>query len=139
MNRRKAREYAFILLFQYRFQPNDMEEILADFFAQYDAGEQAGYIRDVVEGTVREIFKEMKHPYTIGLFQSIPSLKEDVKRLKPIDGLMPDPMKLPPGCCFSTRCPYAEEKCRQIHPELVQAEGSDTHRIRCLKWKNIAQ
>ena len=55
MNRRKAREYAFILLFQYRFQPNDMEEILADFFAQYDAGEQAGYIRDVVEGTVREI------------------------------------------------------------------------------------
>lgn len=93
----------------------------------------------VEEGTVREIFKEMKHPYTIGLFQSIPSLKEDVKRLKPIDGLMPDPMKLPSGCCFSTRCPYAEEKCRQVHPELVQAEGSATHRIRCLKWKNTAQ
>lgn len=55
MNRRKAREYAFILLFQYKFQPNDMPEILADFFAQYDAGEQAEYIRDVVEGTVAHI------------------------------------------------------------------------------------
>lgn len=53
MNRRKAREYAFILLFQYKFQPNDMPEILADFFAQYDAGEQADYIRDAVEGTVK--------------------------------------------------------------------------------------
>lgn len=55
MNRRKAREYAFILLFQYKFQPNDMQDILADFFAQYDAGEQADYIQDVVEGTVKHI------------------------------------------------------------------------------------
>lgn len=53
MNRRKAREYAFILLFQYKFQPDDMPEILEDFFAQYDAGGQADYIRDVVEGTVK--------------------------------------------------------------------------------------
>ena len=55
MNRRKAREYTFILLFQYKFQPNEMQDILADFFAQYDAGEQAEYIRDVVEGTVKNI------------------------------------------------------------------------------------
>lgn len=55
MNRRKAREYTFILLFQYKFQPNEMQDILVDFFAQYDAGEQAEYIRDVVEGTVKNI------------------------------------------------------------------------------------
>ena len=90
----------------------------------------------VEEGTVREIFKEMKHPYTIGLFQSIPNLKDDVERLKPIEGLMPDPMNLPAGCSFSTRCPYADENCRQNHPKLEQIRESDTHRVRCLKWQN---
>lgn len=55
MNRRKAREYAFILLFQYKFQPNDMPEILEDFFSQYDAGQQSEYIRSAVEGTVENM------------------------------------------------------------------------------------
>ena len=90
----------------------------------------------VEEGTVREIFKDMKHPYTIGLFQSIPNLKDDVERLKPIDGLMPDPMNLPDGCSFSTRCPYADENCRQNHPKLEHIGESATHRVRCLKWQN---
>ena len=92
----------------------------------------------VEEGTVREIFKDMRHPYTIGLFQSIPNLKDEVERLKPIEGLMPDPVNLPTGCSFSTRCPYADEACRQNHPKLEQAEGSDTHWVRCLKWRNTA-
>jgi len=55
MNRRKAREYAFILLFEYKFQPEDIQEILDDFLKEHDAGEQEGYIRQVVEGTVSHV------------------------------------------------------------------------------------
>lgn len=52
INRRKAREYAFILLFEYKFQPNDITELLADFLAEHDAGSQEAYIKEVVEGVV---------------------------------------------------------------------------------------
>ncbi len=55
INRRKAREYAFILLFEYRFQPEEIQEILDEFLAEHDIGEQAGYIREVVEGTVSHV------------------------------------------------------------------------------------
>lgn len=55
INRRKAREYAFVLLFEYKFQPEEIHEILEDFLAEHDAGEQAAYIREVVEGTVAHI------------------------------------------------------------------------------------
>ena len=62
------------------------------------------YAGEVVEyGTLREIYKDTKHPYTEGLFGSIPSLTSDVKRLQAIDGMMPDPTKLPEGCVFWIR------------------------------------
>ncbi len=55
MNRRKAREYAFILLFEYRFQPDVINDIIEDFFAENDAGKQEEYIRDVVFGAISHI------------------------------------------------------------------------------------
>lgn len=55
MNRRKAREYAFILLFEYKFQPEDIYELTESFFAEYDAGDQESYIRDVIEGTLNHL------------------------------------------------------------------------------------
>lgn len=55
MNRRKAREYAFILLFEYKFQPDEIHNILDDFFTEYDTGEQKEYIRSVVEGVIENI------------------------------------------------------------------------------------
>ncbi len=55
INRRKAREYAFILLFEYRFQPENIQEILEDFLAEHDTGEQESYIRKVVEGAVSHV------------------------------------------------------------------------------------
>ena len=88
------------------------------------------YAGEVVEyGTVFEIFDTMLHPYTHGLIHSIPSLNRDVRRLKPIDGMMPDPMCLPEGCSFSPRCPFAREKCRAEHPQLMPVEGE--HSVRC--------
>ena len=55
INRRKAREYAFILLFEYKFQPEEIQNLLDNFLEEHDAGNQAAYIREVVEGTVSHI------------------------------------------------------------------------------------
>lgn len=89
------------------------------------------YAGEIVEyGNLEHIFENVKHPYTIGLFESIPSLDKDVDRLKPIAGLMPDPANLPNGCKFHPRCPYATERCKDRHPELVEVEPG--HRVRCL-------
>ena len=95
------------------------------------------YAGEIVEyGTVHEIFKERVHPYTIGLFDSIPKMNEDVTRLKPIVGLMPDPTDLPCGCKFHERCQYCTEECKERVPEMVQL--SPTHQVRCIHWKEVA-
>ncbi len=94
------------------------------------------YAGEVVEsGTVRDIFKNMKHPYTEGLFASIPNIAEDVRRLKPIDGLMPDPTSLPKGCKFHTRCKYAQDVCRNEHPKMTLV--NDRHIVRCFIQENL--
>lgn len=92
------------------------------------------YAGEVVEyGTLREIYKDTKHPYTEGLFGSIPSLTSDVKRLQAIDGMMPDPTKLPEGCVFCERCKYAVPECSKNHPEMVTVGG--THQVRCIRYR----
>lgn len=88
-------------------------------------------------GTLREIYKNTLHPYTIGLFESIPDLKNDVKRLKPIPGMVPDATKEIKGCPFANRCPYAEEKCKMEKPELKKVDGS--HCVRCHKVKEAVR
>ena len=84
----------------------------------------------VEESTMTEIFDYPSHPYTIGLFNSLPRLSGTEKRLKPIAGLMPDPANLPPGCKFSDRCPKATEACRQTNPVPVEARPG--HMVKCL-------
>ncbi len=88
------------------------------------------YAGEIVEyGTLADIFTgEEHHPYTVGLFGSIPSLTENSARLHPIDGLMPDPTDLPKGCSFSPRCGKCMELCRQKKPEVYEKDG---HQIRC--------
>ena len=92
------------------------------------------YAGEVVEyGTLREIYKDTKHPYTEGLFGSIPSLTSDVKRLQAIDGMMPDPTKLPEGCVFCERCKYAVPECSKNPPGMVTVGG--THQVRCIRYR----
>lgn len=88
------------------------------------------YAGEIVEkGTVQDIFEgEVHHPYTIGLFGSVPDLIKKTDRLNPIDGLMPDPTELPPGCRFAERCPYRKDICTQTSPALVEL---GTHQIKC--------
>lgn len=88
------------------------------------------YAGEIIEfGTLEEIYTNCKHPYTKGLFNSIPSLKQKVRRLEPIEGLMPNPAELPRGCKFNPRCPYATDKCREIEPVATQV--SEGHTVRC--------
>ncbi|WP_353096818.1 ABC transporter ATP-binding protein [Tissierella praeacuta] len=89
------------------------------------------YAGEIVEyANIEELFENPKHPYTKGLFGSIPSLDEEVDRLKPIKGLMPDPTNLPSGCKFHPRCVYATEACKDNQPKDVQV--TDGHRVKCL-------
>lgn len=96
------------------------------------------YAGEILEsGTIREVYSPgAHHPYTEGLFDSIPSLTENVSRLSPIDGLMPDPTDLPQGCKFHPRCKYCTEKCRNELPPL-HVEG--THMIRCHRVGEIKE
>ncbi len=88
------------------------------------------YAGEIIEfGRMEDIFDEGKHhPYTVGLFNSIPDLEGEVSRLSPIDGLMPDPTDLPEGCKFSPRCPRCMEICKTEPPGEFAESG---HRIRC--------
>jgi len=88
------------------------------------------YAGSIIEsGTAEDIFlSDDHHPYTVGLFNSIPNLDEKTERLKPITGLMPDPTDLPPGCSFAPRCPHKMEICeKQRPPDFVKG----THQIAC--------
>ena len=87
--------------------------------------------RIVEKGTVDDVFNSMLHPYTEGLFNSLPNLKEQGEMLEPIKGLMPDPADLPPGCTFAPRCPYATEACSASVPTLQSVDGSSTHFVAC--------
>ena len=80
------------------------------------------YAGEIIEfGTAEDVFNgEKHHPYTVGLFGAIPSLTSEAKRLKPIDGLMPDPTALPEGCKFHPRCPHCTEECKTGEPYLYQ-------------------
>ena len=99
------------------------------------------YAGEIVEtGTVHDIFRHKLHPYTAGLFSSIPNINEDVERLVPIDGLMPDPTDLPAGCAFCERCRFATEQCRTEHPHLVNMGGEEgSHQVRCLRYKETRE
>ncbi len=89
------------------------------------------YAGEIVEyGTLEHIFNDPRHPYTQGLFRSLPSLHRKVRRLEPIPGLMPDPMALPTGCKFHPRCPAAQDRCAKERPGLFEVESG--HQVRCL-------
>ena len=91
------------------------------------------YAGEIVEyGMIEDIYNNPSHPYTQGLFGSIPNLNEDVDRLKPIRGMMPDPTALPEGCSFAERCDYCSEICSK--PDVPYIEIESGHFVRCTKF-----
>jgi peptide/nickel transport system ATP-binding protein len=88
------------------------------------------YAGEIIEsGSLEEIFDRAAHPYTLGLFGSLPDMNEGASRLRPISGMMPDPSALPTGCKFHPRCPHAEAQCAEGKIEPVNLGG--THFCRC--------
>ncbi len=88
------------------------------------------YAGEVVEyGSAEDVFDRTSHPYTKGLFNSIPSLEVETERLKPIPGLVPSPANLPTGCYFHPRCDVACGKCAEVKPESV--EITPGHFVKC--------
>lgn len=85
--------------------------------------------RIIEEGTLEEVFNHTKHPYTEGLFNSLPNIADRTAKLRPIPGLMPDPTRLPAGCAFAPRCPYAKPSC--IDKPQSSRSFSATHKVLC--------
>ena len=92
--------------------------------------------RIVERGTLEDIFNNPMHPYTEGLFNSLPNIKERKSELKPIPGLMPDPTKLPVGCAFEPRCQYATAACRE--KRIEERQVSSTHALLCAAYDDPA-
>lgn len=94
------------------------------------------YAGEVIElARVEDLFNSPRHPYTVGLMESIPSLDAEVTRLKPIKGLMPDPANLPAGCRFHPRCPKAAPICAEQRPRVTKLK--DGHGVSCLIYEGL--
>ena len=92
------------------------------------------YAGQIVEqGTLEEIYENTKHPYTKGLFASLPDMSSKAHRLHPIKGLMPDPANLPSGCPFHPRCDHARPECARRTP--VRTEVTPGHFVNCLLYE----
>jgi oligopeptide transport system ATP-binding protein len=95
--------------------------------------------RAVEEADVVPTFKAPRHPYTMGLLNSVPRLDlaaEHNQRLEAIPGNVPNPLRLPAGCAFHPRCKYAQEgRCDTEVPVLVDSGAG--HMVRCVRWEEI--
>lgn len=93
--------------------------------------------RVVEHGNLEDVFDHKRHPYTEGLFNSLPDIHNRKSQLKPIKGQMPDPTNLPTGCPFHPRCDYCTQRCSQEDPPKIQI--NDTHYVRCWLYENTTE
>lgn len=91
----------------------------------------------VEDAPIIELFDNPKHPYTIGLMSSIPSLAKEGQRLDTIPGVVPNPHYLPKGCYFHPRCKFATDECRKVQPEL--REIAPGHKSACIRAEEVSR
>ncbi len=92
------------------------------------------YAGEIVEGgRARQVFDDPRHPYTVGLLRCVPrrGQRKDHARLDTIPGFLPGPGEVPAGCVFASRCPLADDRCREETPSMGEVAGS--HRAACFK------
>ncbi|MEX1252712.1 MAG: ABC transporter ATP-binding protein [Dehalococcoidia bacterium] len=93
--------------------------------------------RIIESASSKELYKNPRHPYTLGLLKSVPRLDQSRKsKLDPIEGVPPDLISLPPGCSFYPRCSFRVDKCKEEMPPLMQV--GDKHMAACWEWKQVA-
>lgn len=96
------------------------------------------YAGEIVEyGSLEQIYDQTAHPYTKGLFGSIPDIEAKTSRLKPIPGLMPDPSNLPEGCSFEPRCERSCQRCKEENPPLI--EIGNGHFVKCHNYRKVGE
>lgn len=93
--------------------------------------------RIVEKASVKDVFNDPKHPYSIGLLEAIPRITKDRDPLKTIDGMVPNPTEKIEGCSFWPRCPHASEKCKTKEPPMVQI--SEDRLVRCWLYASESQ
>ena len=94
------------------------------------------YAGEIVEsGSAPDVYNHRSHPYTVGLFDSIPDLEKDVDRLKVISGSVSNPADLPKGCKFHPRCPHCTERCTNENPPVYEIEPG--HFIKCFRAEEM--
>jgi oligopeptide/dipeptide ABC transporter ATP-binding protein len=95
----------------------------------------------VEEASARELFNRPRHPYTEGLLRAVPRLDESTaekkRRLRTIEGVVPNPLNLPPGCRFAPRCEHVRDKCREGEIPLIDLGAG--HSSRCIRVHEIYQ
>ena len=95
------------------------------------------YAGRIVEmGTLEDVYERTLHPYTEGLFNSLPNINERQEMLKPIRGMMVDPTVIQTGCPFAPRCDYARPECEKRMPSIRHL--SDTHSVACIAYDDPA-
>jgi len=77
------------------------------------------------QAPVDDVLLRPQHPYTLGLLNSIPALHKRGRQLDVIKGVVPNPFRMPAGCKFEPRCPYAWDKCKKDDPDLVAISGRE--------------
>ena len=87
----------------------------------------------VEEADAKTLFTAPRHPYTVGLLESIPKMDDDRKHLYMIKGMVPNPLQMPRGCAFSDRCDRCMEKCRESMPALTEKDGV---KVRCFLYSD---
>ena len=90
----------------------------------------------VEQAPARELFRDPKHPYTIGLLNAIPVITKDRKPLSAIEGMVPNPTERIKGCSFWPRCPHATERCRTVSPPMKRL--SEERKVRCWLFEDQA-
>lgn len=80
----------------------------------------------VEEANVYDLFRHPTHPYTTGLLASIPRVDRNIDNLVPIEGSVPSPFEMPPGCSFGPRCPFVDDQCRDMKPDLELVRDQQT-------------
>jgi peptide/nickel transport system ATP-binding protein len=93
--------------------------------------------RIVETATVSDLFYRPRHPYSLGLLRAVPRVSGALGNLESIVGSPPDLIRLPPGCSYAPRCPFAVDACRQAEPPLLDVD-TPAHRAACIRWSEVA-